>query len=477
MQIWYFNFFKSGKKLRVRKYLIAALGIIPLFCTGCKRTDSLFPIVDEPLPSIIQKDEPSKDSTAVTSPVLNTNWGDAIVLPKIPARSFAIADFGAVTNAEDNAASIQKAIDSAAKVGGGMVVVPAGTYNCGPLKLKSNVGLQISEGAILKVLPYEAYPGAGSTASVASFIDLTGTTNVWVGGQGMIDGQGAAWWTAYRATKPTGGIARPAMIAFDKADTVEVAGITIQNAPNGHISVHRGNKNVTISGVTLSSPEDSPNTDGIDVWSPYVNILNCNISCGDDNIAMNNDTKYVTIADCTFGKGHGLSIGSYTSNIDHIYVHNCVFNGTDNGVHIKSSRGRSGIVEYLVYENLTMTDVSTPINICEYYPDNTIPSSATADHSEAVTTSTPVWRRIVFKDFLVTDAQNAGLLWAVPEMHMKALIFDNVHISAKTGMKANYIDSMAFINGSKIAVTSGKAFVSTYSSSISGIDLSTGAPE
>jgi polygalacturonase len=222
------------------------------------------------------------------------------------------------------------------------------------------------------------------------------------------------------------------------------------------------------------SPPNSPNTDGIDVWSPYVNILNCNISCGDDNIAMNNNTKYVTITGCKFGRGHGLSIGSYTSNIDHIYVNNCTFDSTDNGVHIKSSRDRSGIVAYLTYSNLTMTKVGIPINICEYYPDNTIPATATADPGQPVTVTTPVWKYIMLKNLTITGSNSAGLLWSVPEMHMKDLFFDNVNISATTGMKMNNVDSAAFINGSKITVRNGNAFVSTSASTITGINLITG---
>jgi len=470
----HFNIIGLSRKIQLKKYTIPVLAAVMLSSIACEKTNSLFPPSGDTDLSIIPIKPPVKD-TVPTQPTYKTNWGDTVAVPKIPAGNFLITDFGAATTAADNTAAIQKAIDEATKAGGGTVVVPAGTFNCGPLKLKNNVGLLVSDGAVLKVLAYEVYPGAGTTAAVASFLDLSGAKNVLVTGKGVIDGQGAAWWAAYSASKATGGIARPAMVNFDNANTVEIEGITIQDAPNSHISVHRGNKHVTILGVTLNSPSNSPNTDGIDVWSPNVNILNCNISCGDDNIAMNNDTKFVTIAGCTFGKGHGLSIGSYTSNIDHIYVNNCTFDGTDNGVHIKSSRERSGTVEYLVYEKLTMTNVSTPINVCEYYPDNTIPASATADQGQAVTATTPVWRNIVFKNITATGSNNAGLLWSVPEKHMRNLVFDNVNIAAKTGMKMNNVDSAAFINASKIAVTSGNAFVSSSASTITGIDLTTGA--
>jgi polygalacturonase len=244
-----------------------------------------------------------------------------------------------------------------------------------------------------------------------------------------------------------------------------------------HISVSKNNNSVTISGVTISSPSNSPNTDGIDTWSPNINITNCNISCGDDNIAMNNNSTYVTITGCTFGAGHGLSIGSYAASIDHITVSNCTFNATANGIRIKSNRTRSGTVQYLTYSDLTMTNVPNPFNLCEYYPDNTIPSSPTADPAQTVTSTTPVWKHITFRNITATGATKAGTLWAVPEKPMTDLTFDNVTITANTGMTANYINGAAFINGSRITVSSGNAFTSTYASTITGINVTTGAPQ
>jgi polygalacturonase len=420
-----------------------------------------------------KKEQPSPADSAT-----RTATTESVSTPTIPAGTFTITSYGASTGSSDNTTAVLNAINAASAAGGGTVVVPSGTWLCGPIKLKNNVGLQLASGAILKALPYGTYPGSGGIADVASLIDLSGLTNVMVSGPGTIEGQGSAWWTAYNNTKSSGAaIARPAMIGLSSANTVEIAGIKIQNAPNSHISVSKNNNSVTITGVTISSPSNSPNTDGIDTWSTNINIINCNISCGDDNIAMNNNSKYVTITGCTFGAGHGLSIGSYASGIDHITVGNCTFNGTSNGIHIKSNRTRSGTVQYLTYSDITMTNVGTPFNLCEYYPDNTIPSSASGDVAQPITSTTPVWKHITFRNITVTGSPKAGLLWAVPEKPMTDLVFDNVKITATTGMTANYIDGASFINGSSITVSSGNAFVSTYNSTITGINLTTGAAQ
>lgn len=419
-----------------------------------------------------KKAEPSPDTTSSRSPVT-----ESVTTPSIPAGTFNITSYGASTGSSNNTTAVLNAINAASAAGGGTVVVPSGTFLCGPIKLKNNVGLQLSSGAVLKALAYGTYPGSGGTADVAAFIDLTGLTNVKVSGAGTMEGQGAAWWTAYNNTKASGAaIARPAMIGFNSGNTIEISGIKIQNAPNSHIGVGKNNNSVTISGITISSPSTSPNTDGIDTWSPNINITNCNISCGDDNIAMNNNSEYITITGCTFGAGHGLSIGSYASNINHVTVNNCTFNGTDNGIRIKSNRTRSGTVQYLTYSNLTMTNVSTPLNLCEYYPDNTIPSTASGDAAQTITSTTPVWKHMTFQNITATGATRAGVLWAVPEKAMTDLTFDNVKITATKGLTANYINGAAFINGSRITVSSGNAFTSTYTSTITGINVTTGAP-
>ena len=402
----------------------------------------------------------------------------SVSVPSIPAGTFNITSYGASTGSSDNTTSIQAAINAAYSAGGGTVVVPSGTFLCGPIALKDSVALQLSTGATLKLLPYGTYPGSGGTAALPPFIKLDGLTNVMVTGSGTIEGQGAAWWSAYNASKASGSaISRPAIIGFQSANTVEISGITIQNAPNVHIGVGKNSNSTTISGVTINSPSTSPNTDGIDTWSTNINITNCNISCGDDNIAMDNNSDYVNITNCTFGTGHGLSIGSYTANINHVTADNCTFNGTSNGIRIKSNRTRSGTVQYLTYSNLTMTNVATPISVCEYYPDNTIPSSPTADSAQTITSTTPIWKHFTFKNITATGATQAGFFWAVPEKPMSDLVFDNVKITAGTGVTANYVTAMSFINGSTVTVSSGNAFVSTYSSSITGINLTTGAAQ
>ena len=146
----------------------------------------------------------------------------SVSVPSIPAGTFNITSYGASTGSSDNTTSIQAAINAAYSAGGGTVVVPSGTFLCGPIALKDSVALQLSTGATLKLLPYGTYPGSGGTAALPPFIKLDGLTNVMVTGSGTIEGQGAAWWSAYNASKASGSaISRPAIIGFQSANTVE----------------------------------------------------------------------------------------------------------------------------------------------------------------------------------------------------------------------------------------------------------------
>ena len=106
-----------------------------------------------------KKADPSEDTTSSRTPVT-----ESVSTPGIPAGTFNITSYGASTGSADNTTAVLNAINAASAAGGGTVVVPSGTFLCGPIKLKNNVGLQLSSGAVLKALAYGTYPGSGGTA-------------------------------------------------------------------------------------------------------------------------------------------------------------------------------------------------------------------------------------------------------------------------------------------------------------------------
>ena len=95
-------------------------------------------------------------------------------------------------------------------------------------------------------------------------------------------------------------------------------------------------------------------------------------------------TYNTLITNCTFGYGHGVSIGSGTTDgVTNLTVINCTFNNTDNGIRMKSDSGKGGNAQYLYYYNLSMTNITyAPIIIYSYY--NTYGNPTTAGITPAI---------------------------------------------------------------------------------------------
>ncbi len=404
-----------------------------------------------------------------------------IALPKIPSKQFVITDFGASTASADNTACIQKAIDKCAAGGGGVVIVPKGVFLCGPLNLLDKTELHLAEGCVLKMLPYGhgdgtrpgTYPNAGKPGVYPSFISGKDVSNIRVSGRGTIDGQGADWWSAYRAIKGTAIVMkRGCLIAFNGCRYAEINGIKLINAPNVHIAIGKKSSDVTIDGITIDTPSDAPNSDGIDTWAPNIVIKNSSISCGDDNIAMDSETQHITIKKCTFGTGHGCSIGSFTHNVKHVLVDSCTFKGTTSAIRMKSNRNRGGGETDITYSNLTISNVRWPISIESYYPK--VPKSPEDDTAQAVSDKTPSWSNITFRNIRIVNCESAGVIWGLPELSVTNVLFDNVQINAQKSMVLNNAKNVEFKN-STMNVSGGDAIV-TYRCSPTGIDLSSGKP-
>src|SRR5208283_2121473 len=145
--------------------------------------------------------------------------------------------------------------------------------------------------------------------------------------------------------------------------------------------------------------------------SIHVLIQNCYISDGDDNIEIGGSggpAADVTVTNCAFGTGHGVSIGSITSGGVHdLTVINCTYNGTGYGIRMKSDNDRGGLVQNLKYCNLTMTNVGYPIVIYSYYnengtPYNVSPQAAMNQPSTPVAATTPIWRNILISNLTAT---------------------------------------------------------------------------
>jgi polygalacturonase len=364
-------------------------------------------------------------------------------------------------------AAIQKAIDTCAAKGGGTVMLTAGTYLSAPIVLKSNVTLQLDKGATLFGSPDHAdYPPITMfhLPDLQPLVSATNASNVAITGEGTIDGNGETWWQMARSVRNAGvlgsGHPRPKLIIFDHCKKVRIEGVTVQNSPMWQIVPYYSD-NVVIRNVRILAPQHSPNTDAIDPFSSSNMIIDHVYSdVGDDNVAIksgpinspgpDDPSKNITITDCTFKHGHGLSIGSELSGgAQNIRAERISFEGTDNGIRVKSNRDRGHNVGNFVFRDITMKDVKNPIIISEYYPKVMPPAG---EAPQAVGRLTPHFHDIVIENVTATGGGVAAVIAGLPESPVKNVVLKNVKISAETGMTIGYAD----VSGDGVVVTAGK---------------------
>lgn len=390
-----------------------------------------------------------------------------VPLPTIPGAIFQVTDYGAVGDGKTlNTAAIQKTIDAAAAAGGGTVAIPRGTFLTGPITLASHIDLEVNKDAVLSMdNDVNRYLREGTRWD--SFITVREAQDVKIGGQGVIDGQGDPWWEAYREEES---ISRPRLVSMSRCKRIELQGVWFVNSPQFHISL-KSCQDVTVHGITIRAPADSPNTDGLDLSGWNYLVTDCTFDVGDDNIALKPtgdlvpSCKDITITHCRFLHGHGLSIGSGSSGgVQNMHVSDCTFNRTWAGIRIKTSRGQGGLIQNLLYENLAMTNVRHPIEIIDYYPRP--PLSPSADGARPVNSRTPVLRNVIIKH-LTASGGEAAVIWGLPEMPISDIVLDHVRISTRRGMRVFYARGIRFLDSEVKAETG--ASLTVYNAEVTGL--------
>ncbi len=359
-------------------------------------------------------------------------------------------------------AAIQKAIDVCAAKGGGTVNLSMGTYVSAPIVLKSNITLQLDKGATLLGSPdHGDYPQHTefNLSDLQPLVSATHADNVAITGEGAIDGNGASWWAEARSIKDHGVLGshpRPKLIILDHCNHVRIEGITIQNSPMWQLVPYYSD-DVTIRNVRILAPQHSPNTDAIDPFSSsHVVIDHVYSDVGDDNVAIksgpinspgpDSPSHDITITDCTFMHGHGLSVGSELSGgAYNITAERIQFNGTDNGIRVKANRDRGHDVSHLVFRNLQMKDVKNAIIISEYYPKVLPP---VGEAPQPVGRLTPHFHDIVLENITATGSRNAGVIAGLPESPVRDVVMRNVQIGAQTGLTVAY----AHVTGEHVTI-------------------------
>ena len=393
---------------------------------------------------------------------------------------FDVRQFGASGDGRTlDTVAIQAALDAASQAGGGTVKFPPGIYLSQPLTLRANSTVLLEAGATLLASPRQSdflkgggnWLAARSNSDFIPFISGKNLTDLAVTGGGKIDGNGANWWgpAEEARTKNPGSppLPRPDLIVLSNSKNIHLEGIKLVNSPRSHL-VLNGCEDVTIEGVSVQTPAGAANTDGIDpVNCRNVTIARCTIDTGDDNIAIKSGKKVegrqfacenITVTGCDFLHGHGMSIGSATvGGVHHVVVKNCRFENTDNGLRIKSGRGRGGTVEDISYSDITMKNVHPAISLVCYYQYTTNDKYPRDDPAQPMTATTPVFRNITMSNVTATATGDAGVIVGLPESAVSNVVLENVHINAKTGLTIRNARGVQFLD-STISVREGPVF-------------------
>jgi polygalacturonase len=403
-----------------------------------------------------------------------------------PAKIFDVREFGAKGDGKTlDTVAIQKALDACGNAAGGIVHFSPGTYLSQPIILHSKTTIQLDAGATLLATTNQSdfmkMPGdwlkARSSGDFNPFVGGKNLTGVTFTGTGTIDGNGAAWWgEAEKAREKSPGytLPRPSLVLLERCRNVRMENITLRNSPKFHF-VPTDCENVVVSNVTVLAPAHAANTDAIDpVCCKNVLITKCRIDVGDDNVAVSAGHKVkgrefasedTTVTDCVFLHGHGVSIGSGTlGGVRNMTVRNCTFENTENGIRIKSQRGRGGIVENINYSDIIMKNVDPAITFTCYYASNSakdpvqkpIPKD---DSAQPFGQKTPVFRNIHVSNLTATCQRSAGMIIGLPESVVSNVVLENVQISAvTTGLKIENAADIQLKNV-RVSVQKGKPFI------------------
>ncbi|MFD1258606.1 glycoside hydrolase family 28 protein [Mucilaginibacter terrae] len=430
-------------------------------------------------------------------------WVKTVGAKKYPAKTkaFWVNNYAAVNDGKTlNTKAIQQAIDKCAAAGGGIVKFKPGKYLTGSLFIKSNVNLQLDEGAeLLGSQHIEDYPEIDSRIAgiemkwPAALLNISGASNAAITGKGLVNAQGKPFWDLYwnmrKEYEPKGlrwivdyDAKRPRTLLVANSNNITIKDITLQQAGFWTVQLLYSNQ-VTVDGIIIRNNVDGhgPSTDGIDVdSSTRILIQNCDIDCNDDNFCLkagrdwdglrvNKPTEYVVIRNCVAGAGAGLlTIGSETSGgIKHVFATDLTGKGTSNGLNIKSATTRGGTVEDIHFQNITMNGVGTVFQITM----NWNPSYSYSKLPDGYTESTlpPHWKKMLtkvepesrglphFKDIYISNIRVTGAKKAVNAIGLDNSVlenfqFNNVKITALTAGDVKFAQGWQW-NNSNITTT------------------------
>ncbi|EXB82576.1 putative polygalacturonase [Morus notabilis] len=345
-----------------------------------------------------------------------------------------VDSFGAAGDGiSDDTQAFQKAWDTACSTPQAVLLVPQGrSYLVNATKFQGPCagGLTVQiEGTI--VAPDE--PSNWNPKFSRLWLDFSKLEAVLFQGHGVIDGSGSKWWASSCKKNKTNAF------TIDSSRSVKVKGLTIQNSQQMTFVISRCDS-VRVTGVKVSSPGDSPNTDGIHITqSTNVIIEDSKIGTGDDCVSIVNASFNIKMKRIYCGPGHGISIGSLGKDnsvgvVTRVVLDTAVIRETTNGLRIKTWQGGSGYVQGVRFQNVKMEDVANPIIIDQFYCDS--PKSC-ENQTSAVNIT-----QIIYKNISGTTKSEKAMKFSCSDaVPCSNIVLTNINLEKKDGTVETYCNS------------------------------------
>ena len=386
-----------------------------------------------------------------------------------------VKKFGAIGDGlSDDTVYIQGAIAACPEKS--RVLIPKGRYKVTNLFLKSNISIELAAGAEIVAdnerFSHTIFPGMIQSYDEKSEYNLgtwegnplkmfagivTGVDveNVTIYGEGTLFGNASHkdWW--YNEKVMVGAF-RPRLLFLNRCKNINVYGINFKNSPSWTIHPYFS-ENITLCGISINNPSNSPNTDGIDVEScKNVKIEGVHFTLGDDCIALKAGKIYmgrkyrvscknILVRRCLMENGHGaVTLGSEMSGgIKNVLVENCRFRNTDRGLRIKTRRGRgdTAVIDGITFRHIDMDGVKTPfVANCFYFCDPDGRTSYVQDRNpHPVDETTPHIKKLAFENIECRNCHFAAAYFmGLPERKISEIYMKNVDISFAENAEKGY---------------------------------------
>ena len=303
-----------------------------------------------------------------------------------------ITTFNAIGDGKtDNTKIIQKSIDKCSQAGGGTITIPEGIFLTGPIFLKSNIYLNLEQGAtLLGIADLDVYQNAfpnNDRSETPALIYAKDVEHIGISGMGTIDGQGSNQ-TFQHGVDAAGGPLRPKLIYFRNCKTVNIRDITLRN-PAYWTQDYEGCDGVVIRGIKVYA-HGNWNNDGLDIDSKNVVVSDCIIDSDDDALCFKSDCitpcQNITVTNCVLSSNcNAIKFGTGSKGgFRNITVNNCEIHGAAQSIirdwskvykwlGVESSLSVAagiavecvdgGVTDGINISNIVMSDVQTPIFI------------------------------------------------------------------------------------------------------------------